>query len=197
MNGMLLIHLPDGPTAHFKLSNLVLSRDIKVEDPHPSYSIPSYPASIDFGRKWAFVTFAQSSGSHRCILDTMTSVISCQMQGHGRAGEFKAELILKNFHTLMGRRVGRMFASLFAQDPHFKGRQVATLHNQRDYIFFRYRHHLAFSSVQNRHLRINVKQMSHSCFHVRAWHGYERQQLRDTMTDACGQCTLCSTTSNP
>lgn len=59
------------------------------------------------------------------------------LKGHGRAGEFKAELILKNFHTLMGRRVGRMFASLFAQDPHFKGRQVATLHNQRDYIFFR------------------------------------------------------------
>jgi ribosome production factor 1 len=59
------------------------------------------------------------------------------MQGHGRAGEFKAELILKNFHTLLGRRVGRMFASLFDQDPTFKGRQVATLHNQRDYIFFR------------------------------------------------------------
>lgn len=30
INGMLLIHLPDGPTAHFKLSNLVLSKDIKV-----------------------------------------------------------------------------------------------------------------------------------------------------------------------
>jgi len=30
-----------------------------------------------------------------------------------------------------------MFASLFDQDPTFKGRQVATLHNQRDYIFFR------------------------------------------------------------
>ena len=63
--------------------------------------------------------------------------IGDELQGHGRAGEFKAELILKNFHTLVGRRVGRMFASLFAQDPHFKGRQVATLHNQRDYIFFR------------------------------------------------------------
>jgi ribosome production factor 1 len=62
---------------------------------------------------------------------------SYAMQGHGRAGEFKAELILKNFHTLLGRRVGRMFASLFDQDPTFKGRQVATLHNQRDYIFFR------------------------------------------------------------
>ena len=30
INGMLLIHLPDGPTAQFRLSNLVLSKDIKV-----------------------------------------------------------------------------------------------------------------------------------------------------------------------
>jgi hypothetical protein len=27
---MLLVHLPDGPTAHFKISNLKLGRDIKV-----------------------------------------------------------------------------------------------------------------------------------------------------------------------
>lgn len=30
VNGVLLIHLPGGPTAHFKLSNLVLGKDIKV-----------------------------------------------------------------------------------------------------------------------------------------------------------------------
>lgn len=30
VNGLLLVHLPDGPTAHFKLSNLVLSKNIKV-----------------------------------------------------------------------------------------------------------------------------------------------------------------------
>ena len=30
-----------------------------------------------------------------------------------------------------------MFASLFHQDPTFKGRRVATFHNQRDFIFFR------------------------------------------------------------
>ena len=30
VNGMLLIHLPKGPTAQFKLSNLTLSKDIKV-----------------------------------------------------------------------------------------------------------------------------------------------------------------------
>lgn len=30
VNGLLLIHLPGGPTAHFRLSKLVLSKDIKV-----------------------------------------------------------------------------------------------------------------------------------------------------------------------
>ena len=30
VNGLLLVHLPDGPTAHFRLSNLKLGRDIKV-----------------------------------------------------------------------------------------------------------------------------------------------------------------------
>lgn len=30
INGLLLVHLPDGPTAHFRLSNLVLGKDIKV-----------------------------------------------------------------------------------------------------------------------------------------------------------------------
>jgi hypothetical protein len=30
INGMLLVHLPDGPTAHFRLSSLKLGRDIKA-----------------------------------------------------------------------------------------------------------------------------------------------------------------------
>lgn len=30
INGLLLIHLPDGPTAHFRLSNLKLSKEIRV-----------------------------------------------------------------------------------------------------------------------------------------------------------------------
>ena len=30
VNGLLLVHLAEGPTAHFKISNLVLGRDIKA-----------------------------------------------------------------------------------------------------------------------------------------------------------------------
>jgi hypothetical protein len=48
------------------------------------------------------------------------------------------ELILNNFTTALGHRVGRMFASLLPQEPQFRGRRVVTLHNQRDYIFFRH-----------------------------------------------------------
>ncbi len=38
VNGLLLIHLPGGPTAHFKLSSLKLSKDIKVSTYHFAYS---------------------------------------------------------------------------------------------------------------------------------------------------------------
>lgn len=32
----------------------------------------------------------------------------------------------------------RMFASIFPQDPEFRGRRAVTFHNQRDFIFFRH-----------------------------------------------------------
>jgi ribosome production factor 1 len=91
VNGMIVVHLPDGPTAFFRLSSLVLSTDIK---------------------------------------------------GHGRATSHKPELVLNNFDTMLGHRIGRMFASLFCQDPMFKGRRVVTFHNQRDFIFFRHHRYL-------------------------------------------------------
>ncbi|PRW33197.1 Ribosome production factor 1 [Chlorella sorokiniana] len=91
INGLLLVHLPDGPTAQFRLSNLVLSADIK---------------------------------------------------NHGRATSHRPELVLNNFDTRLGHRVGRMFASLFHQDPTFKGRRVVTFHNQRDFIFFRHHRYI-------------------------------------------------------
>jgi ribosome production factor 1 len=46
INGMLLVHLPDGPTAQFRLSNLVLSKDIKVRLP-PSPRAPTLYPSMD------------------------------------------------------------------------------------------------------------------------------------------------------
>ena len=39
--------------------------------------------------------------------------------------------------------MGRLLGSLFPHKPDFVGRQVVTMHNQRDYIFFR-RHRYIF-----------------------------------------------------
>lgn len=86
LDALTLIHLPNGPTAHFKLSSIALSKDI---------------------------------------------------EGHGRTSSHKPELILNNFNTRLGHTMGRMFTALFPHVPEFQGRQVATLHNQRDFIFFR------------------------------------------------------------
>lgn len=60
------------------------------------------------------------------------------IKGHGRATSHKPELVLNNFGTRLGHRIGRMFASLFSQDPNFKGRRVVTFHNQRDFVFVRH-----------------------------------------------------------
>ena len=99
INGMIVVHLPDGPTAFFRLSSLVLSTDIK---------------------------------------------------GHGRATGHKPELVLNNFSTMLGHRIGRMFASLFCQDPQFKGRRVVTMHNQRDFIFFRHHRYIFEEKTRNK-----------------------------------------------
>jgi ribosome production factor 1 len=87
-----MVHLPNGPTAYFKLSSIKLSKEIN---------------------------------------------------GHGKVTAHKPELIMNNFQTRLGHTVGRFLASLFPQVPDFQGRQVATFHNQRDFIFFR-RHRYIF-----------------------------------------------------
>ena len=64
-------------------------------------------------------------------------------QGHARATAHFPELVLNGFVTRLGHTVGRLFQTLFPPVPEFQGRQVVTLHNQRDFLFFRrhrYRH---------------------------------------------------------
>jgi len=100
VNGLLHVHLPEGPTCLYKLSSLVLSKQIK---------------------------------------------------NHGKATSHYPELILNNFNTRLGHRVGRMFASVFPQKPEFKGRRVVTFHNQRDFIFFRH-HRYVFEEKKGHRL---------------------------------------------
>jgi len=102
-NGLLVSALPEGPTAHFKLTNPKLRCEMFSKNPK--------------GNKGKGPDHAQPS-SHR------------------------PELFLKRFGTRLGHRVGRMFASMYPKDPQFRGRQIVTLYNQRDYIFFRmHRYH--------------------------------------------------------
>ncbi|XP_030453163.2 uncharacterized protein LOC115674786 [Syzygium oleosum] len=98
-DALLIIGLPDGPTAHFKLSKLVLRKDIK---------------------------------------------------NHGNPTSHEPELVLTNFTTRLGHRIGRLIQSLFPQEPNFRGRRVVTFHNQRDFIFFRH-HRYIFESKESKH----------------------------------------------
>lgn len=91
VNKLILIHLPDGPTATFKITSFVPGVDIS---------------------------------------------------NHGNPTDHLPELILKNFNTAMGRRLGRFIASLFPLSPEFKGRRVVTFHNQRDFIFLRHHRYI-------------------------------------------------------
>ncbi|EOX95527.1 Ribosomal RNA processing Brix domain protein isoform 2 [Theobroma cacao] len=97
-DALLIIGLPDGPTAHFKLSSLVLRKDIK---------------------------------------------------NHGNPTSHMPELVLNNFTTRLGHRIGRLIQSLFPQDPNFRGRRVVTFHNQRDFIFFRH-HRYVFETKESK-----------------------------------------------
>jgi len=90
------MHLPNGPTALFKLSSVKLRKDI---------------------------------------------------EGYGNPTGHKPEITLNNFNTRLGHTIGRMFGSLFPQQPEFKGRSVVTFHNQRDYIFVRH-HRYIFESKE-------------------------------------------------
>ncbi|KAH8821635.1 anticodon-binding protein [Xylogone sp. PMI_703] len=66
-----------------------------------------------------------------------------KLPGHGNPTNHYPELILNNFRTPLGLLTARMFLTLFPPQPELQGRQVVTLHNQRDYIFIR-RHRYVF-----------------------------------------------------
>lgn len=68
---------------------------------------------------------------------------------HGRVTGHTPEVILNNFSTALGARVGRMLGSLLPHKPNFVGRQVATFHNQRDFIFFRF-HRYVFNAGRDK-----------------------------------------------
>ncbi|KAL7626248.1 Ribosome production factor 1 [Parahypoxylon ruwenzoriense] len=66
-----------------------------------------------------------------------------KLPGHGNPTNHYPELLLNNFKTPLGILTARLFQSLWPKTPELQGRQVVTLHNQRDYIFLR-RHRYVF-----------------------------------------------------
>lgn len=66
-----------------------------------------------------------------------------RLPGHGNPTGHVPELLLNNFRTPLGLLTARLFQSLFPPAPELAGRQVVTLHNQRDYIFVK-RHRYVF-----------------------------------------------------
>ena len=69
-------------------------------------------------------------------------VTSRDVPNHGSATSHVPELVLNGFGTRLGHRVGRFLGSLFPHNAQFQGRQVATFHNQRDYIFVRHHRYI-------------------------------------------------------
>ncbi|KAF3107477.1 hypothetical protein TWF569_007907 [Orbilia oligospora] len=76
------------------------------------------------------------------------------IQGRGVNTNHVPELILNNFTTTIGRLTASLFQSLYPPQPQFMGRQVVTLHNQRDYIFFRF-HRYIFREIAEKNKGIS------------------------------------------
>jgi ribosome production factor 1 len=66
-----------------------------------------------------------------------------KLPGHGNPTNHYPELILNNFRTPLGLLTAHVFRTMFPPRPELEGRQVVTLHNQRDFIFCR-RHRYVF-----------------------------------------------------
>ena len=79
------------------------------------------------------------------------------IRGHGRPTNHRPELILNNFSTRLGHRLGRMLGCLVPHDPQFRGRQVLTMHNQRDFIFFRHHRYIFEEKGEGKKKRVAAR----------------------------------------
>jgi ribosome production factor 1 len=84
-------------------------------------------------------------------------ITSTDVPNHGSATSHVPELVLNGFGTRLGHRVGRFLGSLFPHNAQFQGRQVATFHNQRDYIFVRH-HRYVFEEGKEDYNDPNAKE---------------------------------------
>lgn len=80
-----------------------------------------------------------------------------KIPGHGNSTSHIPEIILNNFSTRLGRRIGRFLGSCFPHQPELEGRQVVTFHNQRDFIFVR--HHRYVYKKDDEKVRARLQEL--------------------------------------
>lgn len=88
------------------------------------------------------------TGGPTAFFKVSNVIPSSDIPDHGVATDHIPELVLNGFGTRLGHRAGRFLGSLFPHNAQFQGRQVATFHNQRDYIFVRH-HRYVFEDSKN------------------------------------------------
>ena len=81
---------------------------------------------------------SSNGGGPTAFFKVTNVILSNNVTNNGSATSHVPELILNGFGTRLGHRVGRFLGSVFPHNAQFQGRQVATFHNQRDYIFVRH-----------------------------------------------------------
>mmetsp|Transcript_15978 Transcript_15978/g.32130 ORF Transcript_15978/g.32130 Transcript_15978/m.32130 type:complete len:372 (-) Transcript_15978:341-1456(-) len=85
---------------------------------------------------------AAARGGPTAFFKVSNVILSSDVPDHGSASSHVPELVLNGFSTRLGHRAGRFLGSLFPHNAQFRGRQVATFHNQRDYIFVRHHRYI-------------------------------------------------------
>ena len=126
-NGMLISHLPEGPTAFFKVTAWCYLDVVHVIN--ASFSIPSHNCTAfwcnECSQNCLCLCFALPPLSLPPSLSfsafPLQQLSSFQpgsaLPGHGRPTSHIPELILNNFDSRLGRRSGRFLGSLF---PHVR-----------------------------------------------------------------------------
>ena len=145
-DGWTQFHLPYGPTAKFKVSNVILNKDFAVRIYIYIY-LPlslSLSHSLSFCKRFLSIYLCRSNPLSLSLNLSLSLSLSHHKQNRGKIQLSRPEVVLNNFNTRLGHRAGRMLGALFHQTPAFKGRRVVTFHNQRDFIFFRH-HRYIFS----------------------------------------------------
>lgn len=154
-NGLLVSHLPHGPTAFFKVRQtlsilfilfyihftvaLAMTETVGrapetehggiVEPSRWPSSSPSYPLLFSP----ASLTPSFSSSLFCYAVCQVTNVVPGMAIEHsGQPTGHVPELILNRFNTRLGHRIGRFLGSFFPHAPEFQGRQVNHTHEMRD-----------------------------------------------------------------